>query len=94
MFGGVELFPGLLVKAAALAHSLATTHPFVDGNKRTAFMAAGFVLELNGYAVEADEDDEVEVMLALAQQQLSLKQFAAWLEAHAVPLTDISEAEE
>jgi death-on-curing protein len=93
-FGGVEPFPRLFDKVAALAHSIATTHPFLDGNKRTAFTAAGFVLERHGFTIHADDDEAIEVMLALAQRELSLEQFAAWLETNAVPLDENSAAEE
>jgi len=53
-FGGVELFPTLYLKAAALAHSIATTHPFVDGNKRTAYLAAADWLDEEGMRIAAD----------------------------------------
>ena len=46
---GQELYPTLEEKAAALMHSIIADHPFVDGNKRTAFLAAQEFLRLNGY---------------------------------------------
>ncbi len=85
--GGVRLFPSLFAKAAALAHSVATTHPFVDGNKRAALGAAATVLCLNGFIIDVDNEGAVAATLHLARKEWSLEQFAAWLEANAVPAT-------
>jgi death-on-curing protein len=52
-FGGQPLYPSLLEKAAALLESLCLNHPFVDGNKRVAYAAAGLFLELNGWRLRA-----------------------------------------
>jgi len=48
-FAGKELYPGDFEKAAALFHSLIKNHPFMDGNKRTAFASALYFLEVCGY---------------------------------------------
>ncbi|MFQ6099546.1 MAG: type II toxin-antitoxin system death-on-curing family toxin [Armatimonadota bacterium] len=83
--GEVELFPTVFAKAAALAHAIATEHPFVDGNKRTALGCAARVLRLNGsYLPEAP--DEVEVMVSLARGELILEEFASWLAASSRPV--------
>ncbi|MET9612665.1 type II toxin-antitoxin system death-on-curing family toxin [Kitasatospora indigofera] len=54
---GVEAYPGLFEKAAALLHSLAVNHPFVDGNKRTAWMSAVVFLDLNGAEMTGIDQD-------------------------------------
>jgi len=84
-FGGVELFPTVYLKAAALAHSIATTHPFVDGNKRTAYLAAASLLDEEGMCITADGAEIEATMMMLVAGELTLEQFAAWLEAKAVP---------
>jgi death-on-curing protein len=48
-FGGTDLYPGLIEKAAALGFSLVMGHPFVDGNKRTGHAAMETFLILNGH---------------------------------------------
>jgi death-on-curing protein len=58
---GQEMFPGVPLKAAVLMEGLIQSHPFVDGNKRTAVVAACTVLELNGCRLDAPQD-EVEGM--------------------------------
>ena len=69
--------------AAAYAHALTRNHPFVDGNKRAAFMAALVFLELNGYALDAEEVGAYEQVLALTSKELDEEGFAAWIESKA-----------
>jgi death on curing protein len=84
-FGGEELHPSLIAKAAALAFSLSGNHPFVDGNKRIAHAAMETFLVLNGQEIEASVDDQEELMLDLARGVLSREQLTAWLAKHVRP---------
>lgn len=54
--GGVELYPTLIEKAAALAFSLVQGHPFVDGNKRAGHAAMETFLVLNDTEIDAPAD--------------------------------------
>jgi death-on-curing protein len=65
--------------AASYAHELAKNHPFVDGNKRTAFLAAAVFLERNGLVLEAPPAHAVVFVLGLAEGSLPEAAFAAWL---------------
>jgi death-on-curing protein len=65
--------------AAAYAHSLLRLHPFVDGNKRVALVAAGSFLEWNGQQFAASESDAVAAVLALVTKSMSPGEFASWL---------------
>jgi len=67
------------VLAAAYAFGIACNHPFVDGNKRTAFLAAYVFLRLNGLDLVADEIAATNSMLALASGEMTEADFAAWL---------------
>jgi len=58
-FGEQELFPSLTAKVAAQIHAISLYHPFVDGNKRTALVAADVCLRLNGYRLAASDDLEL-----------------------------------
>jgi len=58
-FGEQELFPSLTAKVAAQIHAISSYHPFVDGNKRTALVAADVCLRLNGYRLAASDDLEL-----------------------------------
>jgi len=74
--------PDLAQLAASLAFGLARNHPFVDGNKRTAYVAYRTFLALNGADLDATDEDKYLTMLALAEGKLSEKDFATWLGAH------------
>ena len=70
--------------AATYAHALTSNHPFVDGNKRTAFAVAGIFLELNGYRLVATEPDAVLAVLALSKGELDAEGFRDWLKISSV----------
>lgn len=53
---GKDAYPTLALKAAALLHSLAKSHPLVDGNKRLAWLATTVFLELNGHGTALDDE--------------------------------------
>jgi len=57
-------------------------HPFIDGNKRTGFVASVVFLELNGYEFQASEADAAVRTLALAAGEMSEAAYAAWLRAN------------
>lgn len=65
--------------AAAYGFGIARNHPFIDGNKRTAFVCTELFLALNGYQLQAEDANCVSTMLALAAGEISEAEFAAWL---------------
>ncbi len=77
--------PDVAALAAAYGFGLARNHPFVDGNKRTAFVAVELFLVLNGWGLMANDASCVLTMLALAAGDLSEDEFAQWLRAHIQP---------
>jgi death-on-curing protein len=72
--------------AAAYAFGLAKNHPFVDGNKRTAFLALGLSLRLNGYRLTASQPDATQTILLLAAGELSEQALATWIRGQMAPL--------
>ncbi len=76
---GTDAYPDLAAKAAVLLHSLVLNHPFVDGNKRTAVLAALVFLDLNGYTVRWDQREALDFMLRLAQHQIELEDVIVFL---------------
>jgi death on curing protein len=78
--------PTVFDLAPAYAFGLTRNHPFIDGNKRTAFAAMAVFLELNGYELVAPQIDAYRTMLALAAGELPEKQLASWLKDHTKPL--------
>jgi death-on-curing protein len=81
-FGGDELHPTLVEKAAALGFSLIQNHPFIDGNKRIGHAAMEIFLVLNGYEIEATVDDQERVILQVASGELERDEFTEWLRSH------------
>ncbi|MDP2770997.1 MAG: type II toxin-antitoxin system death-on-curing family toxin [Giesbergeria sp.] len=75
--------PDVAALAAAYGWGISRNHPFLDGNKRTGFVAAELFLGLNGYALTADDAQCVITMLSLAAGDLAEDDFAAWLRQHA-----------
>ena len=72
----------LAVLAAAYGFGLARNHPFVDGNKRAAFLAVGVFLAMNGHRLTAKPVDAIEAILALAAGSLDEAHFAGWIKTH------------
>lgn len=70
--------------AAAYAFGIAKNHPFIDGNKRTAFVAAAVFLQINGLRLEATEVDAVIATRELAAGSIGEKQFSDWLAQNCV----------
>lgn len=81
-FGGKDLYPSLLEKAAALGFSLVMNHPFVDGNKRTGHAATETFLVLNGLEINASVDEQECVVLAIVSGELGREVFVEWLRQH------------
>ena len=71
--------------AAAYAFGLARNHPFIDGNKRTAYVAAELFLMLNGFDMIASDESAVLTTLALAAGDINEAAFADWLRRHLRP---------
>lgn len=85
-FGGDELYADLSAKAAALMHSLAMNHPFVDGNKRVALAGAQLMLMANGARLLATQDELEQLALATARGELDAEAFAVWFRQRLVAL--------
>ena len=80
-FEGKEFFPDLWSKIAAMVHSIVIYHPFLDGNKRTALVAADVCLRLNGWRLIPS--DEVEPFFwSIARGEQSIEEIAGWLKSH------------
>lgn len=79
--------PSVFDLAAAYAFGIIRNHPFVDGNKRTGFLAAYVFLDINGWELIASEVEAVAAVLALATNEMDEAGFASWLKAKSVILT-------
>ncbi len=75
--------PGIIDMAAAYTIGIVRNHPFVDGNKRTGFVAGVLFLEMNGYRFNGSEEDATQMILGLAAGSLNEAGFTAWLRSNA-----------
>ena len=75
--------PEVAELAALYAIAIARNHPFVDGNKRTAFAALFMFLALNGLTFEPPEVEATVTMLAMAAGEMSDDEFTDWVRGHA-----------
>ncbi len=81
-FDGVDLYPDLFLKAAALMGSLAQNHPFVDGNKRAAITAAALFLLRNGRVVVTTNAELERFTFWVVQERPLLAEMADWFRLH------------
>jgi death-on-curing protein len=72
----------LAALAAAYAYGVARNHPFVDGNKRTAWVLARLFLAINGHSLKFDAVSAIRMMLALASGKLAEQEVAEWFRDH------------
>lgn len=68
--------------AATYGIGLAKNHPFIDDNKRAAFLGVGLFLELNGWMLTATDDDAIATFYAVASSQIDEDALAAWVRAN------------
>ena len=78
----------LVVLAAAYGFGLATSHPFNDGNKRISFLAMYVFLGLNGFEIEAEEAEVVELMVDVAAGRRTEAEITEWLRDHVTPIAE------
>lgn len=81
-FDGQDLYPTLFEKAAALAESIARSHPFVDGNKRMALACLRTMLKVNRYQVVASQETKVQLILRIVEKRVTVQDVAEWLQPH------------
>ena len=77
--------PDLADLAASYAYGLAKNHPFVDGNKRAAFLSVGLFLGLNGHRLTASQAEATVAVFGLAAGDIDEPTFAAWLRERSAP---------
>ena len=75
----------LAALAAAYGHGVLRNHPFIDGNKRVAFVVCRTFLLLNGKDLNATREEKYETFLKLARGDLPEEDLAAWIRGRLVP---------
>lgn len=82
---GVEAYPTLWLKAAALLDSIVRARPLVEGNWRLGWVAAVTFCDLNGWWIDADTDQALEVVREVGRGAIEVPKMAEHLEAWALP---------
>ena len=81
-FDQKELYPDPILKAAAIFESLISNHPFIDGNKRTAYVLMRLVLLENGLSIQAEENEKYEFVIRAAKGEIKFEEIREWLTIH------------
>ena len=84
-FGDFEAYPTVHEKAAALLHSLVRNHALVDGNKRLGWVATVVFYRINGWNLEAPDDEGYEAVIAVAEGRMDVPEVAPVLAGWAQP---------
>lgn len=79
---GEDAYPSLELKAAAMVESIILNHPMIDGNKRSSWFALNAFVLLNGFVINATQDEAFDFVLGVAMKKLDLNQSASWIAKH------------
>lgn len=85
-FGGNDLYPSVFEKAAALGESLIVNHPFIDGNKRTGFLAMASFMAEEGYFLKATQEEAYNFTIQIASGIATFDQIVIWLKENCSPV--------
>ena len=78
-FGGEDLYPTVFEKAAALTESIIINHPFIDGNKRTGFLAMLIILEIGNLKITASNDATYNFTIQISTGEIKFEEIVIWL---------------
>ena len=78
-YDGQELYPTVVGKIVRLGYGLITNHPFLDGNKRIGALAQLTLLELNGYRIEATDQELTDIIMGVAAGQKTEDDLNEWV---------------
>ena len=79
---GEDAYPTIQLKAAALMQSLAENQPFVDGNKRIAWIAGKLFLQIHGYTMHATDQEGKQLFLECVPNGMTFEDLAEWIGRH------------
>lgn len=79
-----ELYPEAIDKAAAIFESIISNHPFIDGNKRTAYVLMRLILMENNQDIKASENEKYDFVINAAQGKLTFQMIRGWITDHII----------
>ena len=87
-FGRRFVHKSVFEKAAAYGFHVCRNHPFIDGNKRVAFVLMDLFLQRNGWEIVANEEDAYSMMIGLSSGRVSKAELSSWLKNHCARLSN------
>ena len=78
-FDGIDLYPNPVDKAAAIFESVVSNHPFVDGNKRTAYVLMRLILKEHNFDINVDQNEKYDFVLKAAKGELTFDKIKKWI---------------
>ena len=85
-FGNVEFYQTPFEKAAAIIESIVKNHPFIDGNKRTGFLAGYTLLYRSKIKLNAGQEEAYRFVIDVASSNISFEVIVLWLQQHTQPI--------
>ena len=80
-FNGVDLYPGPVEKATALFESLIINHPFIDGNKRIAYVLMKFLLFNHGIFLDGSQNEKYQMVITASKGEIRFDEIKVWIES-------------
>jgi death on curing protein len=81
-FGGEDLYPSVFEKAAAIVESIIINHPFIDGNKRTGFLAMLAVLDNENYQLSISNNEIYNFTIKISTGEIKFEEIVSWLKSN------------
>jgi len=81
-FDGIELYPTVVDKIAAVCYNVIKNHPLIDGNKRLGITLMAVLCEINDIPLECSDQEIVELGVAIAEGRYDRKQIKSWIIEH------------
>lgn len=78
-FGGIDLYPTAIEKAAAIIESILINHPFIDGNKRTGYVLMRLLLLHEKHDIEATENEKFDFVVSISMGKMDIEEIKAWI---------------
>jgi death-on-curing protein len=80
-FDNLDLYPTPIEKAAALFESIVVNHPFIDGNKRTAYVLMKFLLFKNGIIIKTSQVEIYQMVISASMGEIRFDEIKIWLQS-------------
>lgn len=88
-FGGEEFYPGAFTKAAAILESIVKNHPFVDGNKRTGWLACVVMLRLFEYRFFLSQEEAYDFVIQVASSHIEFENIVGFIEMYVKRINNV-----